>query len=104
MYKKIQPSVTELAVNNSYEGDTIEQKIRRIVNNREPIADGAPLIYTERKNGVEPQYDIRTDRWDIAIDAMDKVAGSYRAQREARIVPLKGKDGVADSIQTTEIK
>lgn len=54
-----------------YEGETIEAKIRRIVDNKEPITDGAPIVYTEKKDGVLPQFDIRTDRWDMAIMAMD---------------------------------
>lgn len=56
-----------------YEGETIEAKVRRIVDNKEPISDGAPIIYTEKKDGILPQYDIRTDRWDMAIMAMDAV-------------------------------
>lgn len=80
----------------TYEGETIEAKVNRIVNNREPITDGAPIIYTERKDGVLPEYDIRTDRWDIAIDAMDKVNMDRFAKRENKIdikdVPDK-KDG-----------
>ena len=66
------------------------------MNNKEPITDGAPIIYTERKDGVLPEYDIRTDRWDIAIDAMDKVNMDRFAKRENKIdvkdVPDK-KDG-----------
>ena len=77
MYRFTIPTQTDLKVNDSYEGETIEQKIERITTNKEPIKDGAPLIYTERKNGIEPQYDIRTDRWEIAIDAMDKVTKTY---------------------------
>lgn len=57
----------------TYEGETIEKKVARVVENNEPITDGAPIIYTEKKDGVLPQYDIRTDRWDIALEAMDKV-------------------------------
>lgn len=80
----------------TYEGETIETKVNRIVNNGEPITDGAPIIYTERKNGVLPEYDIRTDRWDIAIDAMDKVNMDRFAKRENKAnmkdVPDK-KDG-----------
>ncbi len=57
-----------------YEGEPIENKVRRIVDEKEPIEDGAPLIYQERKDGVAPQFNIRTDRWDIAIAAMDKVS------------------------------
>lgn len=68
-----------------YVGETIESKVRRIVNNKEPITDGAPLIYTERKDGLKPEYDIRTDRWEVAVDAMDKVAKSAIAKRENRM-------------------
>lgn len=66
----------------TFEGETIETKVNRIVNNGEPIKDGAPIIYTERKDGVLPEYDIRTDRWDIAIEAMDKVNMDRIAKRE----------------------
>ena len=44
-----------------YEGETIENKVQRIVLNKEPIEDGAEIIYTEKKDGVLPQYNIRTD-------------------------------------------
>lgn len=66
------------------EGETIETKIERIVNNNEPITDGAPIIYMDRKEGVIPDYDIRTDRWEVAIDGMDVVAKSQLAKREQR--------------------
>ena len=34
---------------------------------------GSPLIYTPKEDGVRPEYDIRTDKWQIAINAMDRV-------------------------------
>lgn len=55
------------------EGERIETKVARIVENNEPITDGAPIIYTNREDGVLPAYNIRTDRWDIAQQAMDAV-------------------------------
>jgi hypothetical protein len=66
------------------EGEPIENKIERITTNKEPITDGAPEIYTERKDGVISAYNIRTDRWEIATDAMDAVQGSIQAKREER--------------------
>lgn len=75
---------TNIKFNNSIVGETIEQKIRRIVNNKEPITDGAPIIFTERKDGVLPGHDIRTDRFEIAVDAMDKVSKTEKAKREER--------------------
>lgn len=55
------------------EGESIENKVRRITENNEPITDGAPIIYTNRDDGVLPAYNIRTDRWEIAQQAMDAV-------------------------------
>lgn len=55
------------------EGENILTKVRRILDENEPLTDGAPLIYTPKADGVKPQYDIRTDKWQIAIDAMDRV-------------------------------
>lgn len=55
------------------DGETIEEKVRRITENNEPITDGAPIIYTNRDDGVLPAYNIRTDRWEVAQQAMDAV-------------------------------
>ena len=64
-----------------YEGESIENKVNRILINKEPITDGAPLIYTKRADGVLPGYNIRTDRFDVAIEAMDKVSKSRLTKR-----------------------
>ena len=50
----------------SFEGESIEKKVSKLIENKEPITDGAPIIFTEKKDRVLPQYDIRTDKWDIA--------------------------------------
>lgn len=55
------------------EGESIENKVRRITENNEPITDGAPIIYTNRDDGVLPAYNIRTDRWEVAQAAMEAV-------------------------------
>ena len=61
--------------------ETIETKVARITQNKEPITDSAPIIFTEKKDGVLPAYNIRTDRFDIALEAMDKI-GRSKAKRE----------------------
>ena len=33
----------------------------------------APIIYTAKEDGVLPAYNIRTDRFDIAMNAYDKI-------------------------------
>ena len=84
MYKKAYYQETTMNLNQSQEGETIEQKMERIINNKEPITDGAPITYTERKDGVQPEFNPRTDRWEVAITAMDKVHRSAIAKREER--------------------
>lgn len=79
--KNIITTKTTLNSNDGYEGETIEKKMRRILNNNEPIVDGAPIVYTERKDGVRPEFNIRTDTWEIACEAMDAVNQAKLAQR-----------------------
>lgn len=81
MYKQNIASNTSLKVNESVDGETIENKIERIINNNEPITDGAPSIYTERKEGVMAGYNIRSDRFEIAIEATDKLTAQRIAKR-----------------------
>ena len=102
MYRQTKPRPTSLKVNKSYQGETIEQKVNRIVNNKEPITDGAPLIYTEKKDGVQPDYDIRTDRFEVAVEAMDKIAKSNAAKREHSIGERAKKN--MEKEQKTETK
>ena len=93
----------ELTAPIHYTGETIEQKVRRIVNQNEPIVDGAEIIYTERKDGVQPGYNIRTDRFEVAVEAMDKVTKTHLAKREAKakVVQMEPKkeDAVGEPLQ-----
>ena len=91
---------SNLNANCTFEGETIETKIKRILDNKEPIEQISPIIYTERKNGVEPQYDIRTDRFDIALDAMDKVTATRLAKRMARNGGEVDSNGDFDQAET----
>lgn len=84
MYRKQPPTKTSIRCNDSYEGETIESKMRRVTLNKEPITDSAELIYTERKDGVQPGYDIRTDRFEVAVEAFDKIDKTHKARREER--------------------
>ncbi len=84
MYKYRKAKKSSLTSVECVEGEPIEWKIERIVSNKEPISDGAPEIFTERKEGVKSAYNIRTDRWEIATEAMSKVEGSIQAKRDAK--------------------
>lgn len=82
MYKKNSMPKTKLCVRETVEGETIEQKVERVTINKEPITDGANTYYTERSEGVMPAFDPRTDRFEVAIDATDKITKSALAKRQ----------------------
>lgn len=101
--KKIRNYKTDIELNESIEGESIELKVQRIVENSEPISDGAPMIFTDRRDGVLPAYDIRTDRFELAIDGMDYVAKSNLARRAEYFTQMEqeNEDGKAEPIQAT---
>lgn len=68
-----------------YEGESIENKVERVVQNNEPIQDGAEIIYTEKKDGVQAQYNIRTDKWDVAQEAMDMAHANRIAKSDGTL-------------------
>ena len=73
---------TNFDINESVEGQSIEEKMRETTMNGQPIESAAPLLYTDKKDGVLPQYDIRTDRWDIALQTTDKITRTQIAKSQ----------------------
>ena len=65
-----------------YTAEPREVKLRKIISGETSnMEDGVfPTIYTEKKDGVQPEFDIRTDRFEVAIDAMDKINQSTANQ------------------------
>lgn len=77
---------SRIKLNQSTQGELLHEKIERMLTNGEPMEDASVAIqYSERKDGVLSQFDIRTDKWDLAQEAMNKVSSSYEAKREDRI-------------------
>lgn len=68
--------------NLTYQAEPREVKLRKIINGESnDMEDGVfPTIYTEKKEGVQPEFDIRTDRFEVAIDAIDKINQSAANQ------------------------
>lgn len=68
--------------NLAYQAEPREVKLRKIISGESSnMEDGVfPTIYTEKKDGVLPEYDIRTDRFEVAIDAIDKINQSVANQ------------------------
>lgn len=71
MKKRIVKHTKDMLAVDTIEGEIIEKKIQRIMDEKTPIDDSAPIIYTERKNGINPAHDVRTDRFDLALEAME---------------------------------
>lgn len=71
---------TQLSRVCTEEGESIEEMLRRLTANKEPIPQNVPPIYTPYEEGVIADYDIRADRFDIAYQATDKYAASKTAR------------------------
>lgn len=71
MKKRIVKHAKDMLAVDTVEGEIIEKKMQRIMDEKSPIDDSAPIIYTEKKNGINPAHDVRTDRFDLAIEAME---------------------------------
>ena len=111
MYKIPKYSKSTIKSVERVQGEPIEHKMERILNNGEPISDGAPEIYTDRKEGVIGGYDIRTDRWEVAADAMDTVQKNIQAKRDARaekpkeakVINMKNNGGAESTNGTSDL-
>lgn len=99
MKKAIVPTINNFGAIKLKEGEFIEQKVQRIVESGEPIEDSAPIIYTERKDGVLPAYDIRTDRFAIAQDAMEKVNDSRSKIVEMKIAKRENQPATTEPVK-----
>lgn len=62
------------------QGESIEEMLRRLTANKEPIPQNVPPIYTPMEEGVLGEYDIRHDRFDTAYEATNKWEASKTAR------------------------
>lgn len=83
MIKKTKYRRSVLEINSTTEGETIETKMEKILNKDsiENIEAEKPLEYTRAEYGVVAETDIRSDRFDMAIDATDKVTKAELTRR-----------------------
>lgn len=87
-------TINKLKTNTAFEGEPIETELRSYLEQGQSMEDVKrthEAIYTQRDKGVIPEFDIRTDRWDIAQGAMD-IANKARAeQANAKSARKKGE-------------
>lgn len=90
-HRKRKPEKSELKGIVAVQGETIEAKVRRLLNNKEPIEDSADTVYTERKEGVKPETNIRTDKMEMLVELTDKKTAAHLAARQERHSPTEPK-------------
>lgn len=81
MRKPIYNKAEMTAKNDIYEGQSIEEYVRQCTQTNQPIENTAPMIFTARKDGVIYEYNIRSDRWDKALEMMDRYSKAVTAKR-----------------------
>lgn len=86
-------------VNNTYEGKSIEQEIAERMEGNNIELGGKALLYTEKKDGVLPETDIRSDKFELAMIAKDKVE-RMRIVKKDNIGKDVGKDNVGKTEPT----
>ena len=84
---------------NYLDGQTIETQIARAMSVNEPIDNSSPLQFTKRADGVLPDFDIRSDKWQIAQNAMTAVADKIRQNRTKKLQDLTK---TTNNVQTTQ--
>lgn len=98
MYNKIKGAYPKSQIQQHHQIDreSLEMKLVRVLNNNEPITDSSPELYTDRDEGVQSSFNPRTDKWEIACEAMDKVTQQKTAFYEMQ------KEGMAWDTMNTE--
>ena len=81
--------------NDSYEAEPLEVKLRRATEEKKPIEGVVPMIYTEKSKGVIPEYDIRTDRFELAQAAMEKL-NSVKFSDVAKNEAIPGAENIPE--------
>lgn len=72
---------TSITCNESETGERIEDKVERIMFAGEAINDSAQLVYNSREDGIDAATNIRTDKWDLALDAMSEIGRRTELER-----------------------
>lgn len=92
----------KIKIDNGYEAISIEQQMRRIKKGENIEMYNKPEIFTEKKDGILPQYDIRTDRFDIMQNAHDQLARTSSAKRAEIDLEMNNKISQETSTTTSE--
>lgn len=82
---------------NLREGQSIEEVMRINTANKVQPAPMLPELYQARSEGIDPLCDVRTDKFEMAMEAMDKVTRLHLLASQN-----KDKMGKADNTWITD--
>lgn len=71
--------------NPQYEAEKLETKIERMMQGGEVLMEGKDPIYTPKESGVLAETDIRTDKFEVALDAVINAQKSYENRMKKAI-------------------
>ena len=92
MYGKYKPKSLHLKGNEHFEGVSIEREMQQATSTGiKPDRNITQIFYTQRKDGVLKETDIRTDRFDISQDAMQNVNNQFKQKIKEKLNPINNK-------------
>lgn len=92
MKKAKKQTFSRVQVYEAQEGEPIERKLAKMTTEGDKITAQFPMIYTDRKDGVIAGYNIRTDRFEVARVAKEKIGKAEAAKLAKRDEALKEKE------------
>ena len=85
-YKKITIKSNSLKGRERNEGMCLEREMQLAQNNGTmPEKNMSSVFYTQRKDGVLKATNIRTDKWELAQDAMSHANEQFRKKVEENL-------------------
>ena len=76
--------------------------MQRMMQQGADMNDITELIFTERKDGVLPETDVRNEPFDTAIEAMDLATKNHLTKRDERHNPTSPAGGEQSTDTTKE--
>lgn len=94
MFRTRFPRSSNLLGAPAYEGNSLAREIEKFQEEGGEIEMGSPLLYTKKSDGVRPETNIRTDRFEMAQNRMQ---AAYEAENAQRAKQRAEKDAKKDT-------
>lgn len=83
------------------EGEAMERKVEKMLAGTEAVDLTRSPIYQERREGINPAYNIRADTHEILREAVEASTQKYFEARKIRQETRHAKDNVSDRAEST---